>query len=257
MSAAPKSSRRILIGAGSFADARAALRLVDRLAEGLVTEVGGMLVEETVVAELADLPRQRVITSSGTFVVAPSRRQIRTVIESDARAFRKMLSAMSQPQKWTFERRHGELISGLCEAAKGWDLLLLGHREIHRLTGRVVLIVPSVKASQTVEDLAEELASRLGTCTVRLSLVPAPAETPEISPQSECYDSEDALLQRIARIHASAVVLDLSAGPLRTNDQLRHLFAAARCPIVVVGAGQGDPSIEHSTQIPPAPEVAT
>jgi len=257
MTPAPKSARRILIGAGSFADARAALRLVERLTASLSAELGGMLVEETMLAELADLPRQRVITSRGTFVVAPSPSQIRIAIESDAKAFRQTLSALAQRQKWSFERRRGELISGLCETAKGWDVLLLGHRETHRLNGQVILIAPPADASQSAEDLAEDLASGLGTSTIRLSMDPARPGTFDVFPVTEHFADEDALLTRIGRIHASAVVLDLSAGPLRTYDQLRHLLAAARCPIVVLGAGKGEPQPEHATRIPPAPEATT
>ena len=61
------------------------------------------------------------------------------------------------------------------------------------------------------------------------------------------------MLALISRMNASAVVLDLSAGPFRTHDQLRQLLAAARCPLLVLGANQGEPSIAHTTQVPPAP----
>ncbi|MDJ0630119.1 MAG: hypothetical protein QNJ44_17830 [Rhodobacter sp.] len=246
-----------MIGAGSYAEARTALRLAERLAGTLATDLGGMLVEETIWADLAGLPKQRVITSSGTFIVAPSRRQIKTVAESDAKAFRQTLSALAPQENWSFERRRGELISGLCEAAKGWDLLLLGYRETHRLVGQIVLIEPPADAEQEARVLADDLAHALGTGTLAMTLGSAPQGGGVGPPDTEHFSSEDLLLARIARLHASAVVLDLSAGPLRTYDQLRRLFAAARCPIVVVGAGRGEPSLEHSSQIPPAPEAAT
>ncbi len=251
----PPPARRILIGAGSFADARAALRLAERLAGDLAAELGGMLVEEAILYEIADLPKPRVITSSGTMIVAPSRARLRTLVEGDARAFRETLSALARSRKWSFERRRGELISGLCQAARGWDLLLLGHRETQRLPGRVVLIAPPEGAGEAAAGLAGDLAAALRTDVVALRLGP---EQPGGTAQgSEHLGGEDALLARIGRIHAAAVVLDLSAGPLRTYDQLRRLHAAARCPLVVLGAGQGEPSLEHATQIPPAPGSAT
>ena len=62
MSATTIQSRRILIGAGSFADAQAAFALVERLAEDLPAELGGMLVEETIVSEIAGLPKASRLT---------------------------------------------------------------------------------------------------------------------------------------------------------------------------------------------------
>lgn len=255
MTDVPGDKRRILIGVGSFADAGAALRLAERLVANLTAEVGGVLVEETVLAELAEMPGQRVITASGAFIVAPSRHQIRTVADSDAKAFQQMLSGLTRSKDCFFERRHGELIRELCEAAKAWDLLLLGYRETLRLTGRVVMLAPSAGASRAMLDLTEDLSRLLGASTVRMSLAPEPAEAGNVPLGSEQFPSEEALLERIGRIHASAIVVDLSAGPLRTHDQLRRLFAAARCPVFVLGAGQGEPSLEHTTQIPPAPST--
>lgn len=253
MTTSAKPSRRILIGAGSFADARAALLLAERLGGMSAAEVGGLLMEEVILSEIADLPRQRVITSSGRLIIAPSQRQIRTLIESDAKAFQSMLSGLARTKKCFFERRRGELISGLCDAAKDWDMLLLGHRDIHRLTGHVVLIAPPPNTSRASVNVAKELALALQTETTSVSF----GEAAEKAHAEEYFSTEDALMTRVGRIHASAVVLDLSAGPLRTYDQLRRLLAAARCPIVVLGAAQGEPSVGHSTLIPPAPETQT
>ncbi len=188
-----------------------------------------------------------MITSSGTSIVAPSQRKIRAVLESDAKAFRETLSAVADARKWSFERRRGELISRLCEAAKGWDLLLLGHREMHRLTGQVILIAPPVGASREAENLAYRLARALRTRVTTLSL--REPETPQPSP--EFLRNEIALFARIGRIHASAVVVDLSAGPLRTFDQLRQLHAAARCPVLVLRAAQAEAALDRGTETPP------
>ncbi len=255
MTKPPNPSKRLLIGAGSFADALGALRLAEQLSETLTGDLGGLLVEETVVTEVVDVPGQRVVTSGGKVVVAPSPRQVRTLMESDARAFRDTLSGLAKAKmrKWSFERRHGDLISGLCEASRGWDLLLLGHREIHRRAGRVVLIAPPRAASQAVADLAGDLAQTLATDLVAVSLGPDISEPNDAPEGRELLTSEAAMLARISRINASIVALDLSAGPFHTHDQLRLLMAAARCPVLVLGAAQGERSIAHKTQIPPAP----
>jgi len=250
----PKSPKRLLIGAGSFADAQAALRLTEQLAETFAGDFGGLLVEETVVTEVVDLPGQRVVTLSGTLLVAPSSRQVRSLIESDAKAFRETLSglARAKTRKWSFERRQGDLISGLCEMATDWDLVLLGHRKIHRRTGRVVLIAPPGAGSQDAMNLAENLAKALRTDLRIFSLGAEHLEPDDRRGDGERFSSKDAMLARLNRTNASVVVLDLSAGPFRTQDHLRYVLAAARCPVLVLGAANRESSMPHKAQISPA-----
>lgn len=245
---------RLLIGAGSYADAHGAVGLAELVADIVDGDLGGLFVEETVVTELVALPGQRVVTSSGTLVVAPSQQQVRTLLESDAVAFRDMLSglARAKTRKWSFERRHGELISNLCKAANGWDILLLGYRETHRHAGRLVLIAPPEAAPQVSVDLATTLAEASKTGLLELCFGQDNWKRDLPGVQFENFETETAMLARLSRINASAVVLDLSAGPLRTEDQLRHLLAVARCPVLVLGASTGERSIAHTTQIPPA-----
>ncbi len=189
--------KRLLIGASCFADAQSGLQLAERLAETLAGDLGGMLIEDTIATEAFDLPGQRVVTSSGTLVVVPSRQQVRSLIESDAKAFRNSLVGLAQTQarKWSFERRHGELISGLCEAATGWDILLLGHREIHHRAGKLVLIAPPGAAAQSAAGLAADLAKELRADLVVLSIG---SEIPELNDvhwqQHERFASEVDLL---------------------------------------------------------------
>lgn len=252
MTAAQRPSRRLLIGAGSFADAQTAFRLAERLVEEMAEELGGMLVEESFLTEIAGLPKQRVITPSGTLIGAPSPTQLRTLMASDAKAFRKALSAVARSRKWSFEQRRGELISGLCKAASGWDLLLLGHRQMHRLAGQVLLIRPPLPASQEAVHLATKLAGALQTQSVAFTLGAAETIQEPGLLKTEAFESEGELLERMARIHASAVVLDLGVGPLRTYDQLRLVLAAARCPVLVLGASQGEPSAPIVARAEPA-----
>ena len=253
MSTKPISARRILIGAASFADAKAAFQLVEGLTKELATELGGLLVEETILTEIVDLPKQRVITSTGSMIVAPSRKQIKKLAEWDAKAFRETLSKLADDRRWSFERRRGELVSGLCEVAKGRDLLLFGYRPAHGLTGRVVLVAPDMESAPDAVHLASELARALGAGSVALTMNPAGLETAAIELKQERFDSEQALLERIARSHASVVVMDMTVGPLRSFDQLRQLLASARCPVVVLGAGQGEPPLEPAPQTTSGP----
>ena len=81
-----------------------------------------------------------------------------------------------------------------------------------------------------------EPPGRAGHRLTRALSAPGAEASRDSRPDAEHFSSEEALPARIGRIHASAVVLDLSAGPLETQGRLRHLLTAARCPIVVVGA---------------------
>lgn len=239
----PVTTTRILIGAGTYADAHTAIHIAELLASILPTEMGGVLIEDSQLIGMAQLPGQRVITSGGTLLVAPSASQAQSLIASDARAFRQTLARMAQTRalKWTFEQRRGDLIACLCEAARGWDILLLGFRRLQRPHGRVVVIEPPMNTSTTVERLAIDLARALAADILTLAMgsdAVSPGEVVQTSATNSRIELNNAerLLSCLNRINAAAVVVDLTAGPLHSPDQLRQLLNAARCPVVVLRA---------------------
>jgi nucleotide-binding universal stress UspA family protein len=242
--APPPARRRILIGAGCYADARAAMEIAERLAASAGYDLGGLLLDDPAASETAITPGHRVVTCSGALMLAPDRAQMQRAMASDARAFRAQLSriAESHAVSWSFEQRRGELFSGLIRAAHGWDLLMIGYRRLRRRTGLVVVIGSGPEPGD-VEGaaLANTLASILRTGTIRLD--------------AGGGDDTAALLARIGRIHAALIVTDAGRGPFRTGDQLRRLVEAARCPVLVLGAAGIHPALGHSTLIPPAPGV--
>ena len=248
MTGAPGKRRRILIGAGSFADARAALLLLDRLSAARKAELFGLFLEETVLAEIAGLPAQRVVTLGGDFAVMPSHQQLRELAEREARAFRGMLSDVAGGRKWRFETRRGEMVTALGIATESWDIALLGHRESHPFARQVILIVPPANASQQAADLARELAAGPGAGLRSLSLA-SHGDAGSDMADVERVESEDALFARVARIPAAALVLDLSAGPLTSHRQLRDLLAAARCPVIVLGAAMVGAGRKHEKRM--------
>ncbi len=239
MTATRTASLRVLVGAGSFADAEAALQMIDRLDRRL-GELGGLFLEEMLLAEIAALPAQRVVTPGGMLKGAPSRRQLGALFEREAAAFRASLSRVAKTRKWEFERRQGELIGALYEAAQGWDILFVGHSATHRFPGQVVLIAPPPGAPQRAAEMAGDLASGLGRGLRSLSLAPERAATAG-EPSAECFTDAAALLSRLSRLPAAALVVDLAAGPFHGAEGLRQLHEAARCPILVLGAGEGEP----------------
>lgn len=245
---------RIMIGAGCFADAEAAMRLADQILANLPAELGGVLVEEDVMTDIVRLPGQRVVTSGGSLMEPPSAREVLILAESDARAFQDRLATIARARsaKWCFERRGGDLIHGLFEAARGWDILLLGYRALHKRPGQVVVVTAGSQGSSRATKLAGELAQVLKTNALMLSLSAEDGETGLAEPTRIAMDSESGLLTQLGRINASVVVVDLAASPLQTEDQLRQLLEAARCPVVVLGVEQGPRWIERPTLVPPA-----
>ncbi|SDK03051.1 hypothetical protein [Aliiruegeria lutimaris] len=249
------SKKRVLIAAGSYVDAAAAIRLAERIASGLIAELGGVLIDDEAIAETTGLPVQRVVTSGGMLVQVPSRSRLAGLMQSDARAFRSGLSGVASActVEWVFEHRRGDLISGICEAARGWDLLLVGHRTGRRRVGRVVLVDHALSPSSEAASLARGIADRLGTdvATIAVNGQSGGADEPDTSP--EIVQSEQALLARINRINAALVIVDLAEGPLRGREQLRHLIEASRCPVLVLNASRAEPAIAHSAMIPEPP----
>ena len=221
--------RRILIGAASYADARAALLLARQIAAQSRAVVGGPHVEEEFMDHLPRLGPQRIVTDSGTRHDVPTARQVAQMLERDAKAFQAALSELAMAAG-PLERRRGELTVSAWDAARGWDVLVNGQRVVHGLRGHIVLIAPPVGTVSDAAALAGDVAQATGTTTLTLRLEPNEGETAD-----ETYPTEVALLDRIGRLNCAAVVLDRGAGPFRTVEQLRKLLAAARCPVVLVG----------------------
>ncbi len=228
-----RSKRRILIAATSFADARAAFAIADRLAESLASKLGGVLLQDTAINELVASPGQRVITESGEVLAAPSAARLRSIFESDVKAFRQALDELASLRSlaWSFESREGEPIAGFFETAAEWDILLLGQRSRSPGRGRIVLVAPETGVSADLDEVARDLAAKMRADLVTVALGDAgPADDTAFS-----WADETELLRWISRVRAALVIVDLAKGPFRTPGQLRELFEVARCPVLVAG----------------------
>lgn len=242
---------RIVIGASSFADASAALHLIEQVIRELRPNLGGLLVEETAWETLCDLPKQRVISDSGQMIVAPTRAQVSTLIEADARAFRTSLAKLAAlvDAPWTFQRDVGDLVRTSLETGMASDILVFAHRHIHPVAGQVVLLSSSV-AAKNVTMLSQSLARRLRTR--HLAMVVGGTEGAKAD-QAERFETLDDALSRLAKVNTQAVFLDLAHGPVQSPGQLRQLLDAARCPAFVFETRGAARTLAHSTHIPPAP----
>lgn len=236
-----RSKRRILIGATSFTDARAAFAIADRLAESLASKLGGILMHDTAINELVASPGQRVVTESGEVIAAPSSARLRAIFESDVKAFRRALDELARLRSLasSFERREGEPIAGLCEAAAEWDVLLLGQRCQSPGRGRIVLVAPGTGVYEDLDEMAHDLAAKMRADLVTVTLNDAGSP----GGGEFTWADETELLKWISRVRAAVVIVDLAKGPFRTPDQLRKVLEAARCPVLVAGTartGQAD-----------------
>lgn len=256
MTRLPATGTRILVGASSFVDARAALHLLGRLMEKWQPSIGGVLVEDTASLAVCTLPNQRVITPGGTVAMAPTASQIRTLIEADARAFKQSLAQLAGDAgaPWTFERDIGDLVQTGLNMARAWDILIFAHRNLHPIAGKVVLLESSASADSPVRDMAKLLSAHLTAENVVLTVSETAYRTTEDQTSSRQTSATlDEALGRLARLNAQAVLVDLSRGPVHTAEELHRLIEVARCPIFVFGTVSATSLLEHTIQMPPVP----
>ena len=252
-----RSGLRILVGAGCFVDAAAALRIVARLPDGSLAGLGGVLVEESDMLATCQIPRQRVVSASGVTATAPSLAQVRALLKADAKAFQQSLARTADPTGagWVFAQDSGELVGTALRAAKDWDVLVIGHRKVHRIPGKIVSLESPHTLPDAVSEVSDRLAKRLSADRIVFSVEPAGGEM--TAPQSSDrfrFETLDRAIEALARMNAQAVLLDLARGPVRTPADLARLLEAARCPLVVFGASGMNAMLEHSTHIPSAPD---
>lgn len=248
--------RRILVGAGSFADAAAALRLVDRLAVVFRAGLGGVLVEEVNTLAICQIPDQRIVLVNGTTTIAPSRSQVRTLLDADARAFRQSLAqtAKATNTEWVFSREAGDLVSTALRTAVGWDVLVIGYRHVHAIKGKIVLLEASDSGSNEMSDTARLLSRQFSADRVVFSVSHGEAAENTIqNAASFHFKTLDEAMAVLARTNAQAVLVDLARGPVRSADDLSRLLEVSRCPLIVFGASDAYALLENSVYIPPAP----
>ena len=246
---------RILIGASSFSDAAAALRLVERLPHPLFSGLGGLLIAEPEMFVACQIPRQRVVLPSGTTVLAPAVAQLRLLLQADARAFQDAISrtAESAHASWVFEQDQGDLISTSLRAASGWDVLLMGYRRFHAKTGKVIVLTNAGPINDEMNRMSERLAREFAADRVVFSIAaPTSASDTAQKPASYRFETLDDCMHALARTNGLAVLLDLSRGPVCSQRELTRVLDAARCPVMVFGASTATATLEHSTQIPAA-----
>lgn len=213
---------RLTVCAGSFEDARRALALLERMTDLPLAEIAGVLLEDPRHAEAAALPHQRLVTFGGGLTTAPSPAALAQRAARDAAAFRTDLERLAAARRaaWRFERRSGALAAALADAE---EMILLAHAGALRPSRRVVLIAPPGGAGAGW-PLAEALARAMGGHVEEL---PAPEDA----------EGREALVARVGRMSAAALVVARGPDAPWPAEALEPLVEAARCPVLLTGTG--------------------
>ncbi|MEO9824610.1 MAG: hypothetical protein ABJF50_09375 [Paracoccaceae bacterium] len=243
---------RILVGAGSYVDAAAALRIVQRLADGIQAALGGVLVDEETL-EMCQVPNQRIVQARGTTALAPNRAQMRTLLNADARAFQQSLERIAGPNaaNWFFAQERGELVHTSLHAAIGWDLLIIGYRQVHQVPGKIVVLQNDGPANDVMNKISNRLSDQLSVPNAVFNVADEPDET-KAPPAANIihFRNLNDSLRALTRTNAEAVLVDLRSGPLQNQNDLARVIDAARCPVIVFGASERQAYLENSTHMP-------
>lgn len=248
-----RSGLRILIGAGSFADATAGLHLVRYLQANTFAGLGGILIEDADMIAACQLPDQRIVLSSGITSRAPDLSKLRTLLQADARAFRKLLEQTAKPREteWAFTQDKGELVSTALRAARDWDVLVLGYRQLHNVPGKIVLLQSSAPPSEAMTEAAQNLSDNRPDRNVAFTVTTqTPGARSHSAPNQFRFATLQDALTALTRMNARAVLVDLARGPVQDQSDLLQLLEAARCPVIVFGPASFPALLEHTTQVP-------
>lgn len=239
MSGLDRLDLRILIGAGSFSDAAAALQIVEGLPRPLFSGLGGLFIEEPDVFTTCQMPHQQIVSPSGIRTLAPKVSDIKLLLRADARAFERAVlrAAQTVGAGCAFAEEQGDLIATSLRAAKGWDVLLIGYRRVHPKRGKVVVIKNARPLDETIDTVSSSLSHTFSTERIILSVAPQ-RETAKAaqSISSRQFDSVGDCARALARINCLVVLLDLAQGPVSNTPDFSRILDAARCPVMAFGA---------------------
>lgn len=216
----------LLIGAGSFADAKPALRIAEALLSFGQSDISGILVEETQDVEALPEHARCIVTQSGAICVAPTMEKRSLLLKGDAKAFRDSLIQLAKGQEvnWRIDREEGDPVNRLLSTELKWSALLIGHRIIGRQSGSVVTLSSKGGLAIRTRTLSQSLSQMLRTAVMELDF--------------EQLGSE--LLKTLNQISAAVVVIEVESGQAINKEQIRKILEASRCPVLIVSASEVD-----------------
>ena len=223
MSENVRSEGHLLVAGISVADVQATMSFARLILEQFPVAPAGLLVE-TRIASLATGAKHRIVSAGGALRDIPSDEQVQQITKSDARALKNLMSQLASERStlWSCEVAEGDLVACACAASNQADVLLLCQRPMLGFQGNILLLGAARAHSATVLSLAQGLASATATAVF------------EVQPGDDADQEE--IFERVDRSRAAAIIVDLNVGPLTSEEDLRRLVSAARCPVVVIGA---------------------
>lgn len=226
--------RRILVIAGSYADAAEALPLALHLARGSGAELAGVLAEDPAMLELSGA----VLVSRSTLAPGPlSSERILAAFRADARAFRAHLAQLARRAAlgWHFSTESGRPQDLVARLAGQGDMVLLGYRRALKLRGPVVAL--AARHAPRSPALAAELAKAL---RVPQLLLRVDDDSPDSDAQLSLSAPDAATaLSALDRLAPTAVIVDEGAEGFATAGELQKLIDTARCPVLWCSASGG------------------
>ncbi|WP_114967298.1 hypothetical protein [Alkalilacustris brevis] len=246
--------RNVLIVAGCYADAEAAIPLAVQLARLAQAEITGVLAEDPAAHDLPGGAFLLAPRGTGAGAAFPASR-MRAAFQADARAFEARLrrAAVQEALGWRFRREAGALPEVLARLATREDVALLGYRRTMRLRGPVVALGNSDAAgtgSGAAADPAFSLASALARAMNLPLMVIDPSGAPEHAgahdlpplpgrgagpvPARLSVPDSAAALRALDRLAPTLVVLDSRLAGFHRGAELRALIETARCPILLI-----------------------
>lgn len=240
---------RILVGAISFSDAAAALRLIERLPQLWFSGLGGLLIEDPGTVLAYQFPHKRIVSPSGNTRLVPSVSEAQLLLQADAKAFRDAGSrtAKSANAGWTFAHGQGDLVATALHAAQTWDILLMGYNPVQKQIGKVILLSDHSVVGGAMDAVSEGLCR---ACSCDRVILSAGAAASDRAARSYQFETLDDCIRTLGRMNGLVVLVDLAHGPVNTVHDLTRVLEAARCPVMVFSASSAQAKLEHSTQIP-------
>lgn len=221
MSRAPRPEPHLLVVGMSSSDVKATLSYARILLDTLSVVPRGLLVD-TRISGLAIGAGHRIVAGDGTLREIPTDAQLQRTVKREASALGTLIAelASGRSEPWSCGVAEGDLVTCACAAAAEEDVLLLCQRPLLGFHGNVLLIGAATSHSTTVRTMVRALADAV---SARIFEVQSTEEVATV-------------FKRVDRSRVTAIVVDLNLGPLRSEADLRHLFSAARCPVIVIGA---------------------
>lgn len=226
--------RRVLVVAGTYADAEAAIPLAVRLAEISRAEVTGVLAEDPAALEL---PGHAAFTGASGPVRMTAERMLEA-FGADARAFEARLgrAAARAALGWRFRRESGALPEVLERLARRDDIALLGYRRVLRVRGPIVAMGRDLRRRGGSESvaLAEALARAL-RLPVLVMRIGGGDGGHDASDEVSVADEQSAL-HMLDSLAPTALILDAGMADMARGPGLVALIETARCPVLLRGA---------------------